>query len=234
MSPEMIAKLSTLLTQAEKKYEALGGVSAAQLCPDSQLCPEPLLNELIFSMLMWEASIEHTLKAVERISSELVDLNELRVCTADELSSILGSRMPRSLERADRLILVLNTIYDRHNSLSLASLNDLSKKEVQDYLSSIDGLPSYAGARVVLLGLGWHAFPLDERLARLLGSQGIISAGSDLTNQSQQLERGVRASDALRTYTLIEHWSQKQRASSRSAGSDRSRKTKKSKKGATS
>jgi len=234
MSPEMVAKLETLLTQAAKKCDTLGGVSAAQLAPETPLCPEPLLNELVFSMLLWEASIEHARKAADRVRSELVDLNELRVCTADELSSILGSRMPRSLERAARLILVLNTIYDRHNTLSLASFHDMNKKEVQDYLSGIDGLPIYASARVVLLGLNWHAIPLDDRLARLLGSQGIISAGSDLVQQSQELERGIRASDALQTYTIIEHWSQKQRGSSRSTTTTRARKTKKTKKGAAS
>lgn len=234
MSPEMIAKLDALLAQAEKKCDVLGGVAAAEIDPDGQLCAEPLLNELVFSMLMWEASIEHALKAAERVRSELVDLNELRVCTADELAGILGSRMPRSLERADRMTLVLNTIYDRHNALTLGSLRDQSKKEVQDYLASIDGLPLYASARLVLLGLGWHAFPLDDRLARLLGSQGIISAGSDLTQQSQQLERGVRASDALRTYTLVEHWSQDQRGSGRAASPERTRKSKKTKKGAAS
>lgn len=232
MSPEMIDKLSKLIAQIEKKHESLEGVSAEQLNA-SRLSPEPLLNELVFSMLLWESSIEHALRGADRISTDLVDLNEMRVCTPDELSAILGSRMPRSLERADRLILILNTIYERQNALSLAGLKEMSKKDVKEYLSSIDGLTEYATGRVILLGLGWHAFPLDDRIARLLGAKGIISAGSDLDQQTQQLERGVRASDALQTYTLIERWSQEQRAAGRSR-SGGTRRTKKPTKGANS
>lgn len=233
MSPEMVDKLNKLLAQASKKCEPLGGVAAEQLIAEQPLSDEPLINELVFSMLMWESSIDHALKACERIGSELVDLNELRVCTSDELASILGARMPRNLERADRLILVLNEVYERHNAISLAPLKELSKKEVQDYLTSIDGLPLYAASRLVLLRLGWHAFPLDDRLARLLGSHGVITAGSELDQQAQQLERGVRANDALHTYTLIEHWSQTQRGTGRSMP-ERTRTSKKSKKGASS
>ena len=224
MSPEMIDTLSTLIAKIEKTHEGSSGVAAADLIPDHPLCDEPLLNELVYSLLLWESSIDHANKAAQRVSDELVDLNELRVCTPNELASIMGARMPRGIERAGRLIRVLNEIYDRENTLSLQPLTEKTKREVQDYLDSIDGLPGFATSRVILLELKWHAFPLDDRLAKLLGGMDIITPGDTLSQQAAQLERGVRASDSLKTYTLIEHWAQTKR------GGGRSRKTRTSKK----
>lgn len=228
MSPEQIDQFSVLIGQIGKKHDASGAVSASQLVEDMPLCPDPLLNELIFSMLVWEASFDHAHKAVERIRSELVDLNELRVCTPEELSVIIGSRIPRSVERAQRLILVLNTIYDRHNALSLEPIASLSKREVQEFLSSIDGLPQYAAARLILLGLGWHAVPLDERIAKLLIAHNVLSSGDSLDQQAQHLERGVRATDALEHYTLIEHWTQHQRGTGSGTRQSKARTSKRS------
>ncbi|HSG65453.1 MAG TPA: hypothetical protein VLD39_10645, partial [Gammaproteobacteria bacterium] len=149
----------------------------------------------------------------------------------DELSSIMGARMPRGIERACRLICLLNEIYDRENKLSLQSLTEKTKREVQEYFDGIDGLPGFATSRLILLVLNWHAFPLDDRLAKLLGGIEIITPGDTLQQQAAQLERGVRASDSLQTYTLIEHWAQTKRGGSRSR---KTRTSKKSTKGASS
>jgi len=226
MTPEMIDKLNALITKIEKTRDDSAGVSAAELIPQRPICEDSLTNELVFSMLLWESSFDHALKAVERIHEELVDLNELRVCTPDELASILGVRMPRSSERASRLIRVLNEIYSRENTLFLQSLSEKTKREVQDYLESIDGLPSFAISRVILLALNWHAFPLDERLAKLLAAKDIVTQSSSLGQQGAELERGVRASDALRTYTHIEHWAHSQRSTSRARNSTGRKSTK--------
>lgn len=245
MTPEMIDKLGALLEKIESSdapadtpsedrsdTEPDGqscsdpdSVAAAELIREHPLSPDPLLNELIFSMLMWESSIDHATRSAERIDAELVDLNEMRVCTIDELVSILSPRMPRAAERAARVISVLNEIYDRENALSLLHLREHNKKSVLEYLDSIDGLPPYASARVVLLVLDWHAFPLDQRLAKLLAAHSIVTPSSRPAMQAAQLERGVRASDALRTYTCIERWAQTQRVTTRSRKTRQSRKS---------
>lgn len=215
MSPEMIASMEKLLKGLRKKHGSDGGVSAGDLFPDERLSEESLINEMMVSLLLWESTIAHAEKGFERIRSELVDLNELRVCTPDELVAVLGSRMPRCNERALRMITVLNSIYDRENALSLAHLREMNKKDAQAYLSSIDGLPVYAASRVVLFGLGLHAFPLDERIARKLAGEDVITTGTTPEQQTAQLERGVRASDTLEAYTLVEHWSQGARSGTR-------------------
>lgn len=215
--------VSPFVTKLGKTYADRGGVSCTNLVGPGGISGDPLIDELVFSMLMWESSIDHALKGVHNIREVLVDLNELRVCTVSELASILGSRTPRGPERAQRLIGILSAIFERENRLSLGSLREMNKREVQDYLGAIDALPPYVSGRVILLELGWHAFPVDDRLTRLLAGKGITDPTLDATQQAHRLERLVRASDSLAYYTLIEHWSQSQRTPSRSGSRSRSR-----------
>lgn len=215
MSNEPSDKLAALTKKLSKKYAESSGISASELFPDSVLCDDPLMNELMVSMLLWESSVSHAQKSIEGIQSNLVDLNELRVCTPDELITIFGARMPKCSERVLRVLSVLNTVYNLENSLTLEHLREKNKRDVQAYLTGIDGLPQFVIARVLLIGLGLHAFPLDERIAKNLVSESVLSSGTTLDQQAGQMERLVRASDALATYTLVEHWTQESRTSPR-------------------
>jgi len=214
MSADPIDKLASLVKKLRKKFAGVQGCSSEDLFPETKLIDEPLTNELVVSMLLWESSFAHATKAFERIRSELVDLNEMRVCTPDELMAVLGARIPRSSQRSLRLLSVLNAIYERENELSLHSLREMNKKQVLAYLASIDGLPHYASARVLLIGLGLHAVPLDERIAKKLAGESVLDTSHTLDQQASQLERLVRATDSLETYTLIEHWAQESRSQS--------------------
>lgn len=216
--------LSKFMLKLEKSYGDLGGVGCQDLIDYKLLSSDPLICELVFSMLVWESSIKHALKAVESIESQLIDLNELRVCTAQELSAILPSRYPRSLERCQRLIRVLNEIFARENCLSLAHLREMSKREVIDYFGSIDGLPPFVSSRVILLGLGWHAFPVDEWITKQLARHGITDTSLDIFEQTHRMERMVRANEALRCYTLIEHWASSERTSKLPSNNSKNRK----------
>jgi len=214
--------LSEFMQTLEQSFGHLGGVGCCDLIDHHILSPDPLISELVFSMLVWESSIEHALRAVDCIQDQLIDLNELRVCIPEELVAIFPSRYPRSLERCRRLIRILNTIFERENHLSLAVLREMNKREVLQYFGRIDGLPPFATSRVILFGLGWHAFPIDDYLTKMLAKHGITDTSLNIHQQTMRMERLVRASDALRYYTLIEHWASKQRLSKASGATSSS------------
>lgn len=214
--------MGAFVAKLSDTYADRGGVACADLLGDEGLLsPDALMSELAFSMLMWEASVDQAVKAANQLREQLIDLNELRVCTPEELASMIGLRYPKSAERCQRLIGALNTVYERENTVALASLREKNKREVQEYFAGIDGIPPYVLGRLILLGLGWHAFPLDDRLNKLLVSRDIAESGLGLAAQTQRLERMVRASDALSTYTLIEQWAQAQRTPKSGGGSSR-------------
>ena len=210
--PESMESMIRFMSSLEKEYEGLGGVGCKDLIDPTRLSDDDLISELVFSILVWESSIEHALRAVDKMNEELVDLNELRVCSPEELVRIMPARYPRSLDRCQRLIFILNQIFERENQLSLSHLREMHKKEVVEYLGSIDGLPPFVSSRVILLGLGWHSFPIDDWLTKQLSRYGITDKSLSIREQTIRMERLVRASDALRFYTLIEHWATDQRA----------------------
>jgi len=208
--------LSKFMDSLVESFGHLGGVACADLIDTTLLSADPLISELVFSMLVWESSIEHAVNAAHSIEQELVDLNELRVCSPEELVRVFPSRYPKSLERCQRLNAILNAIFQKENSLSLAHLREMNKKDVIEYFRSIDGLPPFVSSRVILLGLGWHAFPIDEWLTKQLSRHGITETSLTISEQTQRMERLVRANDALKYYTLIEHWATNERAAKKS------------------
>ncbi|MBL4698354.1 MAG: hypothetical protein JKX70_05935 [Phycisphaerales bacterium] len=209
--------LSKFMDSLVEPFGHLGSVACANLIDTTILSTDPLISELVFSMLVWESSIEHAVNAAHSIEQGLVDLNELRVCSPEELVRVFPSRYPKSLERCQRLNAILNAIFRKENTLSLAHLREMNKKDVIEYFRSIDGLPPFVSSRVILLGLGWHAFPIDEWLTKQLSHHGITDTSLNIWEQTQRMERLVRANDALRYYTLIEHWATNERAMKKTA-----------------
>ena len=195
-----------MLKSLSKRDEWAKSVDAASLCPMPEWCEDKLLHELIFSMLLWESSIDNAIKALTKIHEQFVDYNELRVCFPHEIESILGSRYQRATERSERLIAALRTIFENHQQLSLQHLNELTKREARAYLESLEVLPKFVIARLMLLGLEAHAIPLDAKLARALHKAGLIHTAKDPDSTADVIERVIRASQSLDTYTRLERW----------------------------
>ncbi|MEM1185118.1 MAG: hypothetical protein AAGI53_08945 [Planctomycetota bacterium] len=178
--------------------------------PEGPLFPEPreggdpLLHELILSMLVWNATPTQAAAAMGRIAESVVDENELRVCFADDITDLLGPRYPRLEERAERLLRVLNAVYAEEHGMTLEGLRDTSKREARVYLDTLDGIPPFVAARVFLLGLGGHAFPIDERITQLLIEDEIIEAEADAPGTMARFERAFRAGEAGPMYRRLE------------------------------
>lgn len=166
---------------------------------------EPVIGELVYSFLLWEASPELAATASEKLLAEFIDLNELRISLPDELVGLMGARYPKAVERATRLKMALNDIFKREHSMSLARLNDVSKRDARQKLSEVQGVPSFVTARVCLFGLGAHAFPLDERLRSYLLAREALDPTHDLDQCIGWVERQFRAGEAVDAYMRLEH-----------------------------
>lgn len=169
---------------------------------------DPVLAQLLFSILLCDTAYAQAQAAMARLRDEVVDCNELRVCTRSELESMLGSRFPRSAERADRLKAALNDIYLREHALSLDHLTESTKRQARIYIESIEGVPPFAAARTLLLELAVHAFPIDSRITALLKDHRVVPAGLAPQTVATKIERLIRAGQARDAYLRIEHWCQ--------------------------
>lgn len=199
-------KFATLLKRAKSEVEAAEEPSFPAGMEDSGR----LIRQLIFSMLMWEATRAQAMAAMRRIGEQLVDLNELRVCFAPEIATILGERYPRGLERAERLHAMLTEIYKREHGLNIDRLETLSKRDAKTYLETLEGMCEYTCARVILVGLGGHAMPCDERLRDHLAAEGALPEGLTPAEACGWLERQVRAGEALGAHHALQAWSDAQ------------------------
>jgi len=181
-------------------------VDAESVCPSLGWCTDPLVHELVFSMLLWESSMENAVKAMGKIRAEFVDYNELRVCFPHEIESLLGSRYQRAQDRSVRLVESLRQIYSTYQRLTLEPLREMSKREARDFLVSIESLPRFVVSRILLLGLEAHALPMDAKIARALHKADLIKNSKNPDTIAITLERSIRANQSLETYTRMERW----------------------------
>jgi hypothetical protein len=199
--PDPARKIAALLKRIRGDAELIDPWQVGR--PESA---DPLLWHLVFSFMAWEAGTLAAVEATCQLHLAVVDYNELRVCLPHEIAAILGGLYPRSRERAVRLRAALNDIYRREHHVSLAHLPTIGRRESRQYLESLEGVPPFVAARLSLLSLDSHAFPLDERLHAALLKERAIPDHLDVNGGTGWLERHFRAGEALEAYMTLETW----------------------------
>lgn len=203
MSVDHASKLQELLARLAQSPTQVTPRPELETAP-SEPMTDPVCQELVWAYLVWEAGQKRATALAAKLCDSFVDLNELRVCLPSELAAFFGSSYPKASERAERLRASLNDVYRREHSVSLASLSSINKREARAYLESIEGIPPYVASRTLLLGLGGHAFPLDERLSRVLVSEEALAEAGDLCAAATWLERQIRSGDAAKALHALE------------------------------
>lgn len=191
-----------------KKLRALAPDAPPYEPPQTVDGTDAVLAELLYAFLLWEAGTRTASNALKRLRAEVVDANEFRICTPGEIVAILGPRYPRAKERSERLHACLHAIYEREHCLSLESLHASPKRESRTYLDSLPGVPPFVAARVFLLAIGGHAFPVDQRLAAILAGLELGEPDTDEHQLAAWMERQVRAGESRDLYLALEHASE--------------------------
>lgn len=196
-------KLTSTLKRLRTAY---GALEREEWLAPLEPVEDPMVMQLLFSFLAWEAGTARAAHAIKKLLSSVVDINELRVCLPDETAGMLGERYPRAVERCVRLRTALNELYKREHAVTLKTVADLPKRDARTYLGSLEGMPGYVTGRMLLLALGGHAFPLDERMREALAGEGCLPGDLSMDEASAWLERQFRAGEAAPAYLLIEAW----------------------------
>ncbi len=179
--------------------------SAAPPLPDPP-APADAVPVLITSFLMWESTTARASAAWRRISEHVVDLNDLRVCMPQEIVELVGERYPASLERAQRLRATLRHIYKREHEIKLDRLQSMGKREIRQYVRSLDGIPPYAADRVTLLCFDTHCVPVDDRLRRCLAREGVCDEDADINELATWVSRQVKSTEARAAHLALQGW----------------------------
>jgi endonuclease III len=192
------AGIEALLKKLEKRYK-----NAEPSAPEDAQDP---VEHLLWSALLWDATPPKAREAYKRLIDAASDLNELRVMIHDEVVALLGPRYPHVDERAARIRMVLNDVYNREHAVSLEALARAPKREARKYLDELDGATTFISARTMAVGLGGHAIPVDETLRRRLIEEDLLDENADCATAAGSLERVIKASDGLKAIALFEAW----------------------------
>lgn len=195
-----------ILKTLSKRDEWTESVDACSLCPMPEWCDDRLLHELVFSMLLWESTMDNAVRAMQKIHEQFVDYNELRVAFPSEIESLLGARYQRGEDRSQRLHTALSMIFEKNQCLTLKPLLEMNKRDAREFLESLDALPRFVISRILLLGLDAHALPLDAKIARALHKAKLIQSAKNPDTIAVSMERVIRANQTLETYTRLERW----------------------------
>lgn len=195
-SPDHSKHLNSLLKKLRSRYDVPERVTRAPL------------EEFVYSFLLWESSHAKADSAIKRITSTVVDFNELRVCRPPELMHFFGKSYPRAEERSLRLRAALQDLYLREYEVSLDAAVAMNKRDAKKYIESLNGLPPFVSSRVMLLVFGAHAIPVDDRtLAKLIAAE-VADHGSDLVKAAGILERHIKSEEAVEVHELLQAWSE--------------------------
>jgi endonuclease III len=168
---------------------------------------DPIIREVVYSLLLWETTSSNARSAFRKLTETFLDVNHLRVAMPDEIAAALGERYPRALERAARLRAVLFDIFKRENGLAMSRVSGASKRDARTYLDSLEGMPPFAAARVAAVSMSVHAFPVDDRLLRLLGAEKVVETALSASEAGRWLEHHVPLAESEGLVDILQHWS---------------------------
>lgn len=202
MSSDPSKKLAALLKKLRGRFAAT--VEGEQ--PFQPAWNEPLVDELIFSYLLWEATTPQARNAFKRLRDSYIDYNELRVSLPPETAHVLGERYPRGEERAARLRASLFDLYKREFTVTLKSLAEGGKRDSRAYLESLEGIPAFVVDRIMHQAFQAHAIPADERLRDLLADEGVIEPDLSPDDAASWLARQIKSEECTAACQLLRAW----------------------------
>ena len=174
-----------------------------------------LVELLIESFMMADATDEQGTNAFEKLMRGSVDVNDLRVMLVKEQVSLIGVRYPLAQDRCTLMRRTLMDIYKREHKVSLERLRNLAKKEAKAYVEGLAGITPFVAARTLLLGLQIHAVPVDQATVDVLAEAEVLGDAGEPVEVAALLGRHVLAEDALDAHAALRKASDRFLASGR-------------------
>src|SRR5262245_21140291 len=142
--------------------------------------PRPVLEQLLYAILREGSTRELADQSYKRLQERFFDWNEIRVSSVREIEEVI-SDLPGAEMRAQRLISLLQEVFETTFSFDLETLHKKGLKQAAKQLSRYEAVKGndYAVAWVMQRALGGHAIPLDDPTLRVLRRLGLIDDGQE-------------------------------------------------------
>jgi endonuclease III len=154
-------------------------LATAKKAPEAETESRPVLQQFIYGLCRENATPEQADRAFRYLCEHFFDWNEVRVSSIRELEEAFDG-MPDSEARAQRLIALLQEVFEATFSFDLDSLLKKGLKQAAKQLSRYQAADDYVGAWVVQRSLGGHAIPIDAPTLRCARRLGLVETDSEV------------------------------------------------------
>ncbi len=191
-SKEYAQKIRKLYRSLKREYPTVESVTYEE--------PAEAVVHAILTENLSQATAQ---SASKRFADYFVDLNDLRVSRAEEITEVLGEDSPVTREVASALSRALLAIFDQYNAVSLQALKKVGKRPAKQVLERLDGVSHYVANYCMLTSLQGHAIPLTTKMIEYLRSNELVDAGADEHDIEGFLARQISAKNAYEFYALL-------------------------------
>jgi endonuclease III len=137
-----------------------------------------VLEQLLYAVCRQGTTREQADLAFRALRERFFDWNEVRVSSPREIEEVFAD-MPNAEARAQRLVSLLQEVFETTFSFDLEILHKKGLKQAAKQLSRFEGANDYAVAWVIQQSLGGHAVPLDDQSIRVLRRLGLLDTDQE-------------------------------------------------------
>ncbi len=160
---------------------------------------EAVVDALVYECMPQPAAM----RAVKRMKSHFVDLNDLRVSRKEEILDVFGDHSPAAEAGAGAITQVLNALFEKQNKVTLEPLRHEGKRQAKKELEEIAGITPFAVNYCFLTALDGHAIPLTGPMLDYLRDHDLVHPEASDSDIAGFLERQIAAADAYTFYLLL-------------------------------
>ncbi len=160
-------------------------------------------ESLVYAVVSENTSEAAAQSMMKRIAGNFIDLNDLRVSLTEEIVETLGTDIPSARDTASRLSDVLRSVFNEHNTVSLAALIKTGKRPARQSLEKMEGISPFVVDYCMLTALQGHAVPLTEIMILYLKSGELVYDEADYHEIEGFLARQISAENAYEFYALL-------------------------------
>jgi len=168
-------------------------------------------DALVYAIISAELSEKATQSAIKKFANYFVDLNDLRVSQAEDISEMLEGVPTVTSDIASTIARVLRAVFDEYHKVSLESLKRIGKRPAKRALEKIDGTSRFVVDYCMLTSLQGHAIPLTKKMVEYLRSNELVHPNADEQQIEGFLAKQIPAKNACEFYALLRHESEARR-----------------------
>ena len=136
----------------------------------------PVLETLLYAICLEDASVEQADAAFEKLLHAFHDLNELRVSSITELSTIFDGMLSADW-RAHRVRNILQYVFEKHFEFALEGLRRKTLELATKQLSKIRDLSPFVRNYALQSALETHVVPVDRLMTNASIWLGLVAVG---------------------------------------------------------